>query len=105
MSTRIPAARAVKLYTGFRESKPKRAKAVTMDYPRVVVVMGFVDAISYTAIIRGHTRRYKHTFAKGSKPMLTTGTGTNQLVLVGGRYHVTDRGIVDLTPDYHEIED
>lgn len=48
---------------------------------------------------------YKHKFAKGSRALLCAGPGPNQLYLIGGRFHVTERGIVDLTPSGKEIAD
>jgi hypothetical protein len=97
--------KAAKLYKDFREATPKRAKKVTFRLPRAVMVMGHCEAILYSTTHGGKARLYKHTFAKGSRPLLCAGPGRNQLVLVGGRYHVTERGIVDLTPRGKEIED
>jgi hypothetical protein len=48
---------------------------------------------------------YKHKFARGSRPLLCAGPKAGQLYLIGGRFHVTDRGIVDLTPSGKEIPD
>ena len=97
--------RAARLYRSFRERTPTRARKVTVRLPKAVMVMGTCDGILYTTTHGGKASRYKHVFAKGSKPLLCAGTGRNQLYLIGGRFHVTDRGIVDLTPRGREIED
>lgn len=97
--------KAAKLYEDFRERKPRIAKRVEFSVPRAVAVIGYVDAIHYSTTHGRTAKRYAHKFAKGSRPMLCAGPGRNQIILVGGRYHVTDRGIVDLTPKGREIED
>jgi hypothetical protein len=98
--------RAAKLYKAFRERTPRVAKEVRIKLPRAVAVMGYADFIGYTTTHRGgKALRYKHSWAKGSKPLLCAGPGKNQLFLIGGGFHVTERGIVDLTPRGREIED
>jgi hypothetical protein len=89
----------------FREAEPQRARKVMVKRPKSVMVMGYCEAILYSTTHAGRAAQYKHTFAKGSRPLLCSGPGRNELVLVGGRYHVTERGIVDLTPKNREIED
>jgi hypothetical protein len=97
--------RAAKLYEDFRERPARRARSVRLKLPRAVMVMGYCDVIQYRTTHGGKSVRYKHTFAPGSKPLLCAGPGRNQLFLIGGRYHVTERGIVDLTPRGRELED
>lgn len=97
--------KAARLYEDFREDKPRRAKAVRVSLPKVAIVMGHVRAIEYDTTHRGKTHLYKHTFAPGSRPMLVAGTRNGQLYLIGGRYHVTGRGIVDKDSRGREIED
>lgn len=98
-------ARAARLYRAFREKTPQRAKRVSMNLPRALMVMGHVDFIGYTTShADGKATPYKHDFAKGSRPLLCTGVGTNQLFLVGGRYRVTGRGIVDLDARRRELK-
>lgn len=94
--------RSAKWYEDFREEKPKRARIVRLELPSAVAVMGTVDALSYRTTVGREARRYKHSFAKGSRPLLCT--DGKMVYLIGGRYHVTDRGIVDLTPRGRERE-
>ena len=98
--------KAAGLYKAFRERAPKTARRVTIELPKAVMVMGHVDFIGYTTT-HGNARavHYKHKFARGSRPLLCAGPGKGELFLIGGRYHVTERGIVDLTPRGREIED
>ena len=67
--------------------------------------MGYCEAILYSTTHAGVAKLYKHKFAKGSRALLCAGPGKSQLYLIGGRFHVTDRGIVDLTPSGKEIPD
>lgn len=97
--------KAKRLYRDFREAEPRRARVVKITLPKVAMVMGHVRAIEYDTTHRGKTHLYKHTWAAGSRPMLVAGKGRNQLFLVGGRFHVTARGIVDLDRGGREIED
>ncbi|MGH7745383.1 MAG: hypothetical protein ACREQ5_11415, partial [Candidatus Dormibacteria bacterium] len=69
------------------------------------MVMGHVRSIEYDTTHRGKTHLYKHTFVAGSRPYLTAGTRNKQLYLIGGRYHVTKRGIVDLDHSNRELKD
>lgn len=96
---------ATKLYESFRESPVNRVRAIRAKYPRAVAVMGYCDAIEYTTTHNGVATKYRHKFAKGSRALLCAGPGRSQLYLLGGRFHVTDRGIVDLTPRGKEIPD
>ncbi len=97
--------KAAKLYKGFREREPRVARSVSIKLPRAVMVMGFVEFVGYRTTHGSRAVRYKHTFAAGSRPLLCAGPARNQLFIIGGRYHVTERGIVDLTPRGREIED
>ena len=97
--------RAAKLYRDFREERPRRARAVRVTLPKVAMVMGHVRAIEYDTTHGGKVTLYKHRFAPGSRPMLVAANGRGKLFLIGGRYHVTARGIVDLDPRGREVED
>jgi len=97
--------KAINTYAKFREERPQRAKAVHIKLPKTVWVMGHLGAVEYFTTINGNATKFRHKFARGSRPLLCAGTGRNQLLLVGGRFHVTDRGIVDLTPKGREIDD
>lgn len=86
---------AVDLYTSFRERKPTRLKVVHFDVPEAVIVIGHVDEICYTTTHGNKPEHYSHEFQSGSRPLLCASHDGKQLLLLGGRYEFTDRGIVD----------
>ena len=96
--------RVARLYKSFREAPAKRAREVFFNPPRAAAVMGHVEFIGYVTSHAGKTHLYIHEFAEGSRPMMAAGTGRNQLLLVGGRYKVTSRGITDLDPNGRAID-
>lgn len=96
---------AFQLYRDFREDTPQRAKRVNVRIPKTVMHMGDVEYIGYRTTHGRKVVHYHHDFAAGSRPVLAAGPGRNELLLVGGRYHVTDRGIVDLDARGREIDD
>lgn len=105
-------ARAARLYKKFREQAPRRALRVQVRIPKAVTVMGYLRAVEYdTTHLDDEGKRlvgqgYRHTFAPGSRPLLCAVPGKpGQLFVIGGRFHITERGIVDLDPKGKEIED
>lgn len=97
-------ARVAKLFRGFRLRAPREAREISHELPAVVMRMGRVHAIEYVMPRGSRSVLYRHEFAPGSGPDLNSGPGPCELVLTGGRYHVTHRGIVDLTPGGRERE-
>ncbi len=97
--------KAKKLYEDFREVAPSRIRKIRVSLPKAVMVMGYCEGLLYSTTHGRAARMYKHKFAKGSRPLLCAGPNRGQLYLIGGRFHVTDRGIVDLTPRGKEIPD
>jgi hypothetical protein len=96
--------KGLRQYRDFRETDPLRAKVVRLKFPQAAFVMGQVDELYYRTTIGGKARRYRHKFNPGSLPTLAGGTD-GKLYLVGGRYHVTERGIVDLDAQGNELDD
>lgn len=96
---------AFKLHQKFRETTPTKVRKVKVDVPSALMVMGTVEFIGYRTTHQGKAVLYKHDFAPGSRPFLAAGPKRNQAFLIGGRYHVTDRGIVDLDGRGQEIDD
>jgi hypothetical protein len=97
--------KAAKLYKDFREAPPKRGRRVEFEIPDFVMIMGNLRFVGYDTTRDGKTELYKHTFAPGSRPLLCANSDKNQLFIIEGRYHVTERGIVDLDGKNREIED
>jgi hypothetical protein len=97
--------KALALYKEFREAKPKRAFAVEIEIPTALMSMGNIRFIGYDTTRNGKTELYKHDFAAGSRPVLCADGEVGQLFIIGGRYHVTPRGIVDIDAKGQEIDD
>lgn len=95
---------AVSLYESFREKKPKRLDVINFDVPAAVACIGFVEGIDYRTTHGSDVQPYRHLFAKGSRPLLCVSADGRQLLLLGGRYRFTDRGIVDKDANGKEIE-
>lgn len=113
---------ARKLYSDFHDEKPGRVLRTGVRFgrewiaapgdvniliPSELMVIGRLNAVEYDCRREGKTLKARHVFAPGSRPMLAAGTQKGQLFLLGTRYRMTDRGIVDFDAqgeaiDYHE---
>jgi len=63
--------------------------------PKVLVTIGQVDGILYTTVRDGVKEKYIHRFRSKSRPLLAVSPDGNSMVLLGGAYQFTERGIVD----------
>lgn len=97
--------KALKLYREFREETPRRGRSIEFVLPKAVMIMGNLRAVEYDTTRSRKTELYRHDFTPGSRPLLCADGKTGQLFIVEGRYHVTERGIVDLDGKGIEIED
>jgi len=86
---------------GFRQfSGMEPAGIVTLPRPSVtgaVWYLGTMTAVEYETVRDGKTERYRHEFKKKARPALGVTIDALQLVVLGGGYRVTDRGITDDT--------
>lgn len=103
MSLRDDMRASAALYRGFREEEPRRVRAVRLKIPRAAAVMGKIEFIGYMTTHGRKTHLYVHQFATGSRPTFVAGAGRNQAFFIGGRYRVTDRGIVDFDAAGREV--
>lgn len=92
---RKPAAKAVRLYRGFREAAPRGQERWDLPADTVGVKMGLCVGIIYATTIRGKKEKFIHEFRRDAAPVLAVGEDGTQLYLLGGKYRVTERGIVD----------
>lgn len=95
---------AVKLYESFRERKPRRIGHASFKVPAAVACMGYVEGIDYRTTHGKKVTLYHHDFAPGSRPLLAVSSDGKQLLLLGGRYQFTERGIVDKDAKGREVE-
>lgn len=63
--------------------------------PDVMCLIGEVDFIGYTTIRDGVVEKYIHRFRAKSRPLFTVTPDGKQIVVLGGAYDFTERGIVD----------
>lgn len=88
--------RAAALYTDFTgHDDPQLDKVSVPSMPNVALAIGQVDGIMYTTVRDGRTEKYIHRFKKQSRPLLCSSPDGKQLIMIGGSYDFTDRGIVD----------
>ena len=63
--------------------------------PKIAVVVGELEAVIYNTVRDGVHERYIHKFKASARPMFATTPDGKQLLLLGGDYDFTERGIVD----------
>lgn len=97
--------RALELYRDFREEEPGKRKRVQLSIPTHLALMGPLEFIGYRTTHARKSVLYTHEFSPGSRPMLCAGGARGELFIVGDRFHVTERGIVDLDASGREIDD
>ena len=87
---------AASLRERFTGHKTRRAGVVEIpDLPPTVAVIGTLDFVGYTTVRDGRKEAYIHRFAARDKPLLCVSPDGEQIILVGGNYDFTERGIVD----------
>lgn len=86
---------AITLYESFRDAKPKKLARLKVNIPKIVACMGYVESLDYRTTHKGKAQPYRHRFAPGSRPLLCVSSDGRQLMLLGGLYKWTERGIVD----------
>lgn len=88
--------RAVRLYERFTGHDAEELGVFNIpDLPATATVIGECDGVLYTTVRDGKTEQYIHEFRAKDKPLLCVSPDGRQLILVGGRYVFTEKGIVD----------
>lgn len=91
----LEAARLFEDFTGqevtWGEKHPKP------EIPDVLLHIGKVDGILYSTRRDGVNEKYIHKFAAKSRPIMAVSHDGKMIVLLGGSYTFTERGIVDKT--------
>jgi hypothetical protein len=89
-------ARAVRLYEDFSGHEAEELGMFDLGpVPKVAVVIGELEAVIYNTVRDGVSERYIHKFKARARPMFATTPDGKQLLLLGGDYDFTERGIVD----------
>lgn len=85
-----------KLYEDFTGHEAQDLGSIEiLDPPDVAVVIGEVEGIIYNTVRDGVHEKYIHRFKATARPMFCVSTDGKQLLLVGGNFQFTERGIVD----------
>lgn len=95
LSKRAKINRAADLYENFTGHEAEELGYIDFSIPDVAVVIGEVEGIIYNTVRDGVHERYIHKFKAKSRPMFAVTPDGTQLVLLGGNYDFTERGIVD----------
>lgn len=93
-SKRVKVRRAVKLYEDFRGDEPEFIDTVEIDDYDTFMVIGYLDFVGYHTNRDGEDERYIHHFNEKSRPLLCSSHDGKQLIIVGGQYRFTERGII-----------
>lgn len=88
-------AAAVDLYQQFTGMNPESISRVDVRLPQSALVIGNLVAVMYETVRDGKVERYKHTFRARSRPLLAASSDGKSLLILGGGFQFTDRGIVD----------
>jgi hypothetical protein len=96
-SRRLQVDAGMKLFSDFTGHDGKLFSVSKPNMPDVVLVVGYLDAVMYETIRDGETEKYIHKFKKQSRPLLCSSSDGKQLIVLGGGYDFTERGIVDKT--------
>lgn len=88
--------KAAQLYEDFSGHEAEEIGTIdTGPAPRIAVVIGELEAVIYNTVRDGVHERYIHKFKAKARPMFATTPDGKQLLLLGGSYDFTERGIVD----------
>lgn len=88
--------RAAARYKRFTGHDPVKTGTVNIPpTPKAVVAIGYLDSVSYETMRHGRIQRFRHVFAKHARPLFVASPDGRQLLMLGGAFRFTERGIVD----------
>jgi len=74
------------------------------DMPDAVIQIGEVAGIMYDTVRDGVAEKYIHKFHKNSRPLFCVSPDGKTLLMIGGSFNFTERGIVDTDSKGRAIE-
>ena len=86
---------AAKLFESFREKPAVSVTRRRLPAPGVAIEIGPLNKIEYWTTHGNKRVLYAHAFKKNCAPTFMVSADGRQLLLVGGRFRFTWRGIVD----------
>jgi hypothetical protein len=89
----LEAARLLEAFSGHEAEHAERISVPPL--PKAAVFVGVCDGVLYTAVRDGKRQRFIHKFRLKDRPVLACSPDGRQLLLLGGSYEFTERGIVD----------
>lgn len=95
LSRQAKVKKAIDLFENFTGHMPEYLDTVELKIPEVGLLVGDCDGILYTTVRDGKRESYIHRFRKNSRPHLVATYDGKQLVLIGGSFQFTERGIED----------
>ncbi len=88
--------RAASLYERFSGHEAEAVGRIKIKpLPKVAVLVGDLDFVGYTTIRDGVKEKYIHRFAAKDRPSLCVTPDGKTILVIGGNYTFTERGIVD----------
>lgn len=94
-SSKAQLSAALRRYEEFTGHRGDSYQEITVDLPRAALTVGECDGILYTTVRDGEKEHYIHRFKKSARPLLAASHNGKQLLLIGGNFEFTERGIVD----------
>lgn len=85
----------VELFEAFTGHEATHYDRVNLPDMSVCVQIGELDGIAYETVRDGKRQKYFHKFKKSARPVFAVTHDGGALVIVGGRFRFTERGIVD----------
>ena len=86
---------AAQLFEDFSGHRARYVEKIALDWPTHGLTIGKCDGILYTTKRDGKKEHYIHRFNEHARPRLAASHDGKQLLLIGGNFRFTDRGIVD----------
>ena len=87
--------RAMVAFENFTGAEVTHLDTFEVSPVRAAWAMGPVVSLSYMATRDGNTYEFVHKFKEHCRPLLAASQDGNQLLILGGGYSITERGIVD----------